>query len=161
MHAGSVFTKCLADSVYGKYAVSLDKKAVFMYMKAHTDGSDCMKMCEQWNTNIAARTVFFDDTDRKRRYRIRVAFRRIDTIEEAYAETKRVDGVLRSAVIHGLDGVAVDKPSCRRHYEALNGIGTEIIVTRNSSFVAFDPEIIEGTRMNSVFPCPRPRGTRR
>ena len=117
---GHAFSKCLVDGVFGKYGVPLEIKDVLTAVKVACpcwEGHHLEPLSNEWNENVATKSqLSFPDVDNRCRYRVRVDVRRIDTVEEAYAEAKKIDGVLLLLVCistetdgHGLHAVAVDK----------------------------------------------------
>jgi hypothetical protein len=163
---GHAFAKCLVDGVLGKYAVPLQIESVLAQVKASCpcwEGTHLEQLSNEWNDNVATNShLYFPDVDNACRYRVRVGVRRIDTIEEAYAETQKIEGVLLLLVCiatktdgHGLHAVAVDKPyknsckACRpNEMRALNSWGAtqtfmEVTPANFRYAVALDPLIIE------------------
>jgi hypothetical protein len=160
---GHAFSKCLVDGVLGKYAVPLQIESVLAQVKASCpcwEETYCEQLSNEWNDNVATnKGLYFPDVDNACRYRVSVDVRRIETIEEAYAETQKIDGVLLLLVCittdangHGLHAVAVDKPyKTPNEMRGLNSWGatkTFMDVTPDNFqyAVALDPIIIEKKR---------------
>ena len=120
------FSKVLVDGIFGKYAVPLKIEDVLAQVKASCpcwNGSRIDKLPREWNKHVATNSDFyFEDVDNRYRYRVSVDVRRIETIEEAYAEVQKIEGVLllmtsiaTETDSHETHAVAVDKP-----YKKLN-----------------------------------------
>ena len=157
---GHAFSKCLVDGVLCKYAVPLKIEDVLAQVKASCpcwEGSRIEILPNEWNEHVATNSqLYFPDVDNHCRYRVRVEIRRIDTIEEAYAEAQKIDGVLLLMTSittevggHLAHAVAVDKPyKTPNEMRGLNSWGATqcfMDVTRRNfqRAVALDPIIIE------------------
>ena len=157
---GHAFSKCLVDSVLGKYAVPLKIEDVLAAVKISCpcwEGSDLELLSNEWNEHVAVKShLYFADVDNRCRYRVRMDVRRIDTVEEAFAEAQKIDGVLLLLVSiatetdgHGLHAVAVDKPyKTPNEMRGLNSWGArqpfiEVTPDNFKYAVALDPIIIE------------------
>ena len=84
---GHAFAKALTDGVLGKYGVPINVQDILGAAKLKGDcweGTHLVPMCDVWNDN-SQEDSWFDDTDHKCRYRIKVNYKRLDTVEEAYA----------------------------------------------------------------------------
>ena len=91
---GYAFAKTLVDGVLGKYAVPLNIGDVVSHIKVAIpcwEGEDLESMCKQWNRKPSK--MWFEDSDRKCRYQVGVRYKRLNTIEEAYAYIKKISGV--------------------------------------------------------------------
>jgi hypothetical protein len=157
---GHAFSKCLVDGVLCKYAVPLQIESVLAQVKASCpcwEGAHLEPLSNQWNDNVATNTgLYFPDTDNACRYRVSVDVRRIETIEEAYAETQKIESILLLLVCittdtngHGLHAVAVDMPYNKpNEMRALNSWGAthtfmDVTPANFRYAVALDPIIIE------------------
>ena len=154
------FSKCLVDGVLGKYAVPLKIEDVLAQVKASCpcwNGSHIDILPNQWNGRVATNSdLYLEDVDNRCRYRVRVDVRRIDTVEEAYAEVQKIEGVLllMTSIATEMDGhethaVAVDKPyKTPNEMRGLNSWGArqpfiEVTPDNFKYAVALDPIIIE------------------
>jgi len=154
------FSKCLVDGVLGKYAVPLKIEDVLAAVKASCpcwEGKHLEPLTNEWNENVAGNSsLYFSDIDNCCRYRVGVKICRIDTVQEAYAEAQKIEGVLllMTAIKTGADGhdshaVAVDKPYKKiNEMCALNSHGAtqyfmDVTPANFQYAVALNPIIIE------------------
>ena len=167
---GHAFSKCLVDGVLGKYAVPLKVEDILAAVKISCpcwEGKHLEPLTNEWNKNVAGNSsLYFSDVDNCCRYRVGVEIRRIDTVQEAYAEAQKTEGVLllMTAIKTGADGhgshaVAVDKPYKKpNEMRGLNSWGAEQtfmdVTPANFQYaVAFDPIILEkkqGSRTKKI-----------
>ena len=155
---GHAFAKALTDGVLGKYGVPINVQDILGAAKLKGDcweGTQLARMCDVWNDNFQEDS-WFDDTDHKCRYRIKVNYKRLDTIEEAYAHMQKVDGVLLMMVAidtdetgHSKHALAVDKPYKKvNEMRGLNSWGAsqafmEVTAENFNYAVTVDPVILE------------------
>ena len=155
---GHAFAKVLTDGVLGKYGVPINVQDILGAAKLKGDcweGTHLVPMCDVWNDNFQEDS-WFDDTDHKCRYRIKVNYQRLDTIEEAYAHMQKVDGVLlmmvsinTDATGHSRHALAVDKPYRKvNEMRGLNSWGAsqafmEVTAENFNYAVTVEPVILE------------------
>jgi hypothetical protein len=157
---GYAFSRFIVDSVLGKYAVPLEVNDVLSVVQAVCpcwEGSQVDRMCDEWTAKVSP-TMFFTDTDKKRRYRVGVTYRRISTVEEAYTEAQRLGGVLilpavirtNNASGHSRHAVAIDQAYVApREMRALNSWGAtqcfmDVTPANFEYAVAAEPTILCG-----------------
>ena len=154
---GHAFAKALTDGLLGKYGVPINVQDILGAAKLKGDcweGTQLAKMCAVWNDNFE--DSWFDDTDHKCRYRIKVNYQRLDTTEEAYAHMQKVEGVLLMMVSiktdttgHSRHALAVDKPYKKlNEMRGLNSWGAtdafwDVTSTNFNYAVTVEPVILE------------------
>jgi hypothetical protein len=108
------FAVALWYNVREKYGIALSLNRLLGVVLANLpasawNGDGLRDAVQRWNQR--GRYVF--DTDNKRYYRVRVTYRRLDGIEAAYAEAKRVNGrmlILACITVRGgSHAVAIDR----------------------------------------------------
>ena len=154
---GHSFAKALTDGLLGKYAVPVDVHDIVSAVERECDcweGKHLVPMCDAWNEKFQDK--WFKDIDKKCRYRIKVDYKRLDTIEEAYAHMQKVDGVLLMMVAidtdetgHSKHALAVDKPYKKvNEMRGLNSWGAsqafmEVTAENFNYAVTVEPVILE------------------
>ena len=156
---GHAFAKAFTDGVLNKYGVPIDVHDILSAVKLKGDcweGTHLVPMCKVWNDNFTDKDTWFSDTDGKCRYRIKVDYQRLDTIEEAYAHIKKTENVLLMMVGidtdetgHSKHALAVDKPYKKvNEMRGLNSWGAtqafmEVTAENFNYAVTVDPVILE------------------
>ena len=165
------FAQALSQGLLSKYGVPCDAGAIVQTVKALCpcwNGHQTERMPEEWNKRHNDPGATIEDVDKRKRYRVKVNFRKVDLFTEAYCELERAEELKTympctiTTSIERHDRHSVALASCiDGKMEALNSWGAnevfKDVTPENFVFaITFDAEITAAWEGNVTLPRPKP-----